>query len=668
MKRGKQLFVTLILSIVVTLPFFFLHGESEVKAKEEWFEITSNTFVGFWYQGDDSDTVWFDSPLTNGEKVRAGLPDDEFWDMETNIIDASYLKIPDYITSINQVEFELIHKPAHAQDPKKVKNPDGTRGLQIIDNYKGTGERRLRVPVVTSPAIAKQNGIIYSVSDRVYRYDTKIIFRINFKVGKEPQPTNGQVEGKVFWELRRPSPNDNSQVFVESNFQITSTHYATRNIKHSVHFDGKQTQNSGQPIKLNADGLAVKGTPLVYSFSYEYTDYPIGTVCSDSGEEISCWWDSSPDWSRGNKVVISDSLMIDHKQGEVVQGNRIEDLLKGYSVGKEDIWHYPTKKRNEYFEEWRKSSNNQVKSNYELTTQTTLPITLGQLIYEVKLPSGEHEKWNFQPLKKEMSSGFYYPADIDDSLKDDYSNNTKYSGYPFAFPLQQSLMQDKGTRSGKRTYEWEYVTDMFFESAATGFVVGIPYANYMKNFITNGIAKPSYQVLMEEGKKKIAEEFTKATGQKFLDDVMYTFSEEDFGKLQTYKIPVTADSPLQPNKTYKNHIVLENMGLNDLTFRFDQTFLFKHYLFGSAKDEAWIVAQREGRVPLDHLTSNDVHTFILKNEHKKPIAKLNKESLKNERMHKFRRADRDFIEKVQQIVGEEAFDNVNKNIIRAEPR
>lgn len=535
-----------------------------------------------------------------------------------------------------------------------------------------------------------KNKITITVSDKYERTHEKsiIIDFISDEQSPEPQPTepqptepqppeppasqgeDGRVEGRVFWELRRFDANKPSGVYVESNFRITSSHYAIRNISHTVQI-GSQTlnaQSEGKLSKLIESAKNLKGSSVSYNFRYEYTNYPIGTVCSGSGEEEVCWWDSSPDWSRGQTLIISDSIPIDHRQEETITTNTIENAFsQRFSVGKEDIWNYPSKQRNDYFEEWKKSSNNQNQSHYQLKTQTTLPITPGQLTYEVKLPSGEHEKGSFHPLRKGWSSGYYFPADVDDSLKQEYKNHTKYTGYAYAFPLQQSKMQDQGTNSGKRMFEWEYVTDMFFESAATGFIVGIPYASPMKNYVANGISLPSYQSFMETGKKKIEEEFMKAVGQKFVDDVLYTTSQNDFHKLQKYKIPVTADSPLKPNTTYKNHIVLENMGLNDMTFRFDQSFLFKHYLFGSAKDDAWIVAQREGRVPLDHLTSNDVHTFILKNEHKKPIAKLNKESLKNIRMHKFRRADRDFIEKVKQIVGEE-FDNVNKNIIRAEPR
>lgn len=664
MKKEKLFFVALMLLTVVTIPFFFFHGESEVKAEGESFEGETNTYVAYWPSAENPNKIFFDSRLTNGKKVRDSRPVDVFWHEKTEIIDAGYIKIPDYITSVDQIEFELVFKPAHVEDPQSVMNQDGTFGLQIINNYMGTGERMLRIPVVSTPATAKVSSVIFPYGDG-YRYDSKIVYRINFKVEEEPEeplPPNGQVEGKVFWELRRPNQHEESRVFVESDFKITATHYATRNIKHTVNFNGKQTQNSGQPIKLDADGRAVKGTSLKYTFSYEYTNYPIGWVCGLND----CWWDSSPDWSRGKTLLISDSLPIDHKQGETVKGNMIEDLLRGnYSVGKEDVWHYPSKKRNLYFEEWRKSPSNQVKSHYELLSQFTLPITPGQLIYQVSLPSKEHEKWDFQPLKIERSAGFYFPADIDDSLKEEYSNNTKYTGFNYAFPLQQSVMQDKGTTGGKRTFEWEYITDMFFMSDATGFVIGTPYAERVKDSLVKNIPIPAYETLMEEGRNKVAEEFTKTTGQTFVDYVLDT-GNQDFHKLQLYAIPVSADSPLRPNETYKNHIVLENMGLSDLIFEFDQSFLFEHYLFGSAADDALIVAQRDSRVPIT--AGADVHRIVLKHEeHVLPIDKLNKERT-TYRMHKFRRSDRDFTQKVREIIGEDVWDELMKDIVRAEPR
>ncbi|MFX8004429.1 hypothetical protein ABTK66_18810, partial [Acinetobacter baumannii] len=72
--------------------------------------------------------------------------------------------------------------------------------------------------------------------------------------------------------------------YVKSSFSINGNHYATRNPSHSVQFAGRTIQQSGA-IQSAAPGRAVKGSNLNYSFQYEYTNYPIGWQCSQSGTD-----------------------------------------------------------------------------------------------------------------------------------------------------------------------------------------------------------------------------------------------------------------------------------------------------------------------------------------------------------------------------------------------
>lgn len=85
----------------------------------------------------------------------------------------------------------------------------------------------------------------------------------------------------------------------------------------------------------------------------------------------------------------------------------------------------------------------------------------------LELPSRGRVKSGFQTLKKEKSHSFFFPADVDDSLKKDYKNRSNYSSYQYAFPLQQRVMKDKGMSESKRSFEYEYVTDLFFTSKYT---------------------------------------------------------------------------------------------------------------------------------------------------------------------------------------------------------
>ncbi|MEK4031314.1 hypothetical protein MKZ02_22685 [Pseudobacillus sp. FSL P4-0506] len=467
----------------------------------------------------------------------------------------------------------------------------------------------------------------------------------------------GSAKGKAFWELRRSNTNEESQVYIESRFTINGDHYATRNASHSVQFAGRTIQQVGA-IQSTAPGRSVKGSNLNYTFQYEYTNWPIGWECSQSGVDeegnstcLSWTFNSNPDWSRAQTFRLSGSIPINHKQGETIKDNSIEGILtQKWIVGKEDNWN-PNKSTKDYYEQWKKSSDSKVKSQYNLKTQTTLPITPGSLIYDVDLPSGEHLKSGFQTLKKEKSNGFFFPQDIDDSLKNDYKNRSKYSSYTYAFPLQQSVLKDKGTSGNKRIFEYGYVTDLFFMSKYTGFAVGTPYAQKVKQNFVNGTPIPSYNSLMQEGKQKLSDSFESATGEKFVDEVLYTKSANEMDRLQRYAIPVSPTSPLKPKQNYKNHIVLENMGLSDLIFEYDQSFKFEHYLFGSGTDEAWIIEQPESRIKLDHLKSDAIHTIEIKDKDKKQMYNLSYNRPK-EKLHKFRVTDRDITTKIEVIVGD----------------
>lgn len=476
-----------------------------------------------------------------------------------------------------------------------------------------------------------------------------------------PKPSNpgeqggaGSATGKAFWELRRADVDQESKVYVKSGFRINGSHYATRNPSHSIQFGGRTIVQPGE-VESMASGRSVKGSSLNYTFQYEYTNYPIGWQCSQSGTDkdgnsicLNWTFNSNPDWSKGQTFRLSGSIPINHKQGDMIKNSSLDNILgQKFLVGREDTWN-PGKSTKDYFEQWEKTAD-APKSSYTLKTQSTLPITPGTLKYQVELPSGEHAKSGFQTLKKEKSHGFFFPADVDDSLKKEYKNRSSYSSYQYAFPLQQRVMKDKGMSGSKRSFEYEYVTDLFFTSKYTGYMVGTPYTQKVKQHFVKGTSIPSHSSLMKEGEQKIKSSFKEDTGETFGDEVLYTKSESEMQRLQRYAIPVSPTSPLKPKETYKNHIVLENMGLSDLVFEYDQSFKFNHYLFGSGADDAWIIEQADDRQSISKSDAAHIHKIKISNDQVREIAvKENGRTI--ERMHKFRLIDRDFIKEVKSLV------------------
>lgn len=469
-----------------------------------------------------------------------------------------------------------------------------------------------------------------------------------------PGRNDGDTKGKVYWELQRNDVNASSAVFAYSDFEMTGEHYAVRNKKHMLTIGGQRIEQK-DPISITIpDGMTLKGTSLNYGYSYDYTNYYRDIYkCVDSEAGYCYKWafdERVPNWDYIETFEHEDSMMINHRMEDTVARPTIEEVFQeSLLVGLEDVVASKNSKvTNPYFERWRKADSNDRKSMNNLKTQTTLPITPGALLYEVEVPSGGHMSSGYNVLRQEKTFGFYFPVDVDDSLKDAYSNETKYDGYDYAYPIQQATLTNLG--SGRQ--EWDYGTDLFFMTKYTGFSVGTPYAAMLKANVANGVSIPAHSSLMSDGKEKIAGEFTNTTGQTFIDDVLYTDSADDLDRLQRYAIPISPTSPLEPDTTYANHLVLDNMGLNDAVFEFDQSFQFEHYLFGSGYDEAWIIEQSDARpVKIGQMNPIDVHTIIIEDEDKAALVEVAM-SRPRDKMHRFRVTDRDLVEKIKRIVGD----------------
>lgn len=465
---------------------------------------------------------------------------------------------------------------------------------------------------------------------------------------KEPEDKKGNALGRAYWELERTDKNAPSEVAVFSEFKGEyEKHVAVRNIKHIVDIGSKHVEQES-PIQFHINAKQVKGTDMKYSFRYEYTNKKIGWVCTGEGESRSCYWNDNPDWRAVQEFKLNGSIPVDHQQEETEKWDTLDNVLKKkWVVGREDKWN-PGKSSKVFHEEYKRSSSNKVPTSFDLKTQSTLPILQGAIDYSVELPSGKQKESSFDPLRKEKSTGYYFPADVDDSLKSQYANTTKY-GYSYAFPLQQHVMNDKGTSGDKRSFTMDYTTDLFMISQHTGYLAGAPYANAVKQSVISNSALPSVDTYINQGKSNVQSGFQSSTGQQFIDTVLFTNSAS-LDKLQRYYLPVDPKSTLHPNETYNNHIAYENMGLSDAIFEFDQTFKFGHYLFGSAANDAWIVEQVDSRTSMKTLNPGEIHKVHISREQMKKL--INAKTARTDvQMHSFRFSDRDYMDKVKSIVG-----------------
>ena len=173
----------------------------------------------------------------------------------------------------------------------------------------------------------------------------------------------------------------------------------------------------------------------------------------------------------------------------------------------------------------------------------------------------------------------------------------------FAFPLQMSQLNPIGLNGNSKQFEMRFVTDLFFMSKDFGYIGYYPYAEKVKANLVSGAALPSAAEILSDVTARTSDLFKKQTGgETFEDTFLYTDSSDAKGlygskeKLMRYYIPIDAASPLENKMEYPNEIMLENMGLSDVTFQFSQTFSFDLYLEGSVYDEVAYWEQVEPRV------------------------------------------------------------------------
>lgn len=502
-----------------------------------------------------------------------------------------------------------------------------------------------------------------------------------------PGTTEGNVEGHAFWELRETG----NGLYIEMNFQPIGNHYAIRNQKYTTGFasdvDASKTSwlsNSSSPVALDTNRLRYLPGGLLdilrYNYEYQYTNHArTNYKCVDAQDSDCFRWEyvnTTPVWEKpygktyslaeaqkkGQSYVDLNGIRQKHERIREVNGSRYksstierntldEILALNLLVGKKDTWKNGMNERKEYFERFKKASVNESKPHYNLKTQTSLPIIPGTLLYEVELPSGEHLKTDNHLFKYKNNNGYFFTNDVDDSLKKTYKNKYFYAGdtlhtFGYSFPLQEYPKVDKGVMNGKRVYEINYVTDLFFIGKNTGFVHGYPFAKQVKDYAVNNSALSSFEHIVREEANQMANDYKLQTGQAFKDDLLFSESISNLEQLQRYFIPISPSSKFKPNQTYENKILLKGMGLNRVDWEFSQTFSFEHYLFGSAMDDAWIIEQPDPRVKMDDVKQEDIHRITIKHEDKEKVVKLLQER-PDERLHKFRVTDRDFEEKIK---------------------
>lgn len=482
-----------------------------------------------------------------------------------------------------------------------------------------------------------------------------------------PSATKGEVEGEAYWELlKNPEQIDETYLKGLVNFTHTGTHYETRNHEHKLKLADKTLIKDKDPISVLEFASGTNGKKMLYNYEYEYTNhYRDIYKCLDGMQEANGYYcfewgfdKRVPVWDKGETFSLADhlkkgeayvELLLDHRFGETIKKDSIEEILEEeFIVGRLDKYKKNVRKSSKFEESFEKLTNN-FKNKLELKTQSSINIKPDTMKYTVSVPSKEHEGSDYNVLQKGLIEGSYFPVDVDESLKDDLKNHSEYDFSDYQIFLQQEEMKDKGMRGDKREFEMKFVSDYFFMSEHTGFISTYPYAYQLNGHLKWGDMKPVENDVIYLTKNRMSQGYFRDTGEEFNENIIGINgnSLEDEEKLQRFYIPVSPESELEPNEVYINKVVLENIGLNNLSWEYGQEFSFEHYLFGSGHDDAWIIGQSESKV--SDFDESDVNSILIKDEDKHSLVQLIQERT-GFRLHEFRVVDRDFGEKLREII------------------
>lgn len=224
-------------------------------------------------------------------------------------------------------------------------------------------------------------------------------------------------------------------------------------------------------------------------------------------------------------------------------------------------------------------------------------------------PSSDTRVWRFQGTvtkESDVVQETRYQGYVTKTFTKELDSNEGYENLgDYKIPIQMKSLDRTSSNGDIAAFQMKFLTDYFFMSKDFGYVGFYPYAERMKEHLKTGAALPSSNEILNTVKTSTSKQFKEQTGESFDDTFLYTDSSDRTGlfgsaeKMQRYWIPIYADSSYENGQTYENEIVLENMGLSDVSFNFAQSFSFDLYLMGSVHDDVATWEQVEPRTDID---------------------------------------------------------------------
>ncbi|MGE6604443.1 Ig-like domain-containing protein [Lysinibacillus fusiformis] len=469
---------------------------------------------------------------------------------------------------------------------------------------------------------------------------------------KEIENPSKNVSGQFYWELKRTANNENSVIQISMEPKLNSNHAAIRNIRYGYEIEGrkdlsvlKEVSSIEDITKLEEeitsldDVKDVQGDKLNFFVEYEYTNHYF-----TKDEQIEPVWDEYTETFNLSEELEDDlSIKLDHSYGKVLSMDDLNDdkVKKGFIVGRDISVDMELETKEVKHQEYKEylSTEDSYTSKFELKSQTRLPIWLPNMDYKVHVPSQNQHNADYKAFKEGLSTGSFNVVDIDSNLRDKYENE---AGTGYSIPLQQTNIKKESLVDGQdknslAEYHFDYVTDLFFVAKHTGFVHAKQYAEEKGNMDQDNV---TWDDLMRQGNDEMKTAYKQFIGEDLIDSLV----SEQFEDTQYYYLPVSLSTRYKPENNYTNQYKLNDIGLNEITLEFKQTFSFENYLFGDVVDNPIFTEQQIKPVQI----SNYPHVVNLSDEKMLQLKEYYKAD--NSLIHEFRFAKRNIMNQVKDLL------------------
>lgn len=441
---------------------------------------------------------------------------------------------------------------------------------------------------------------------------------VNYRLSVPEPETGGEMDGakngrdaldgEVDWHLYK---NQGRTMLRTSNdFSIEDVHYAQRYVEKTISLPIQRTDNQSNEAfyahdyKLtmtNIDPEKMDGKKITFTLAYEYTNHynDVYEPKGYQGDDVFEWEKVGevPDWSKAQTTDVTETLKATYANDETVRYDVNNRTNEPFDIAKWKAVDGSVRDKEEVF------TDNKANKIQTYDTQGFVPFLADglDLRYEHTAKGSENKanrNTEEQPLPTTVN-GYFYAQSVDESLENTFESDASNAKTDVGIPVWVNDYQSSETFDVTGEKE-------IFLTERQGFTTAVD---------TSGLSQQQIQ-------KQVKEDYEAFVQEPYNDAIL---DRVDNG----YYLPINGNNSMKPDKTYQDELVLEDVGLNDVTIEVPHKYSFDQYLLGAASDDPKFNEQDETPVDVEYYDS-----ISMTGSEKKKF----KEELKNEednKLHSF---------------------------------